>query len=402
MERKIKYLIITIIVALTLAKLLFLGELRITEGHDIAQNILATNEFKYWINNGFNFNYQFPIYPFLIAIFYYIKDAPEMAILLNLLCSGVTAYFIAKISYVVLKKNNWLTITATIGFIVHPIISYYQVGAIHPFALDLLFATLLIYMGICWKDITLKRSIICGIIVGLAVLNRPTLVVFTVPIAYRLLTTSTLKPLFIKGSVIVLIGVIPVGLWMVRNHSIYEEWSLNSSYGQNLWIGIQEETEGTAQKANGQSYYNLMGDSTIAAINKLNPIEESVYFSLKYQNELEEKPGLWTSMFLVKLKNFWWFRSNIGVDYGPGISDLIIYYKIGYVFILIFGMIGFIVSDSHWRSVLLSILLLCLFQASFYVETRHRLMIEPFLIIGSVVAFQFFMFKLFKKHENKV
>jgi hypothetical protein len=397
MERKIKYLIITIIVALTLVKLLFLGPIRITEGHEIAKSLLETSEFKYWINNGYNFNYQFPIYPFLIAIFYFIKDVPEMAIILNLLCSGVTAYFIAKISHVVLKKNNWLTIIATIAFLVHPIISYYQVATIHPFALDLLFATLLLYMGICWKDITLRKSILCGLIVGLSLLNRPTLIVFAVPIAYRILTTAALKPIIIRGSIIVLIAIIPVGMWMIRNHSIYGEWSLNSSYGQNLWIGIQEETEGTAQKANGQTYYSLMDDSTYAAISILNPVEESAYFTKKYQTELEKTPGLWSSMFVLKLKNFWWFRSNIGVDYGPGISDYIIFYKIGYVLLLIFGLLGFIVSNKYWRMVLLSILLLSLFQASFYVETRHRLLIEPALIISSLAAIQYFMLKLFKK-----
>ncbi|MFT7614297.1 MAG: hypothetical protein ACI9J3_003279 [Parvicellaceae bacterium] len=397
MERKIKYLVIAIILVLTLVKLLFLGPIRITEGHEIAQSILATNEFKYWINNGYNFNYQFPIYPFLIAVFYFFRELPEMAIALNLLCSGVTAYFIAKISHALFNKNKWLTIIATIGFLTHPIISYYQVATIHPLALDLLFATLLIYMGICWKHYSLKNSIICGLIIGLALLNRPTLIVFALPIAYRLLTTTSIKPLIFRAVIIGFIAIIPVGMWMIRNHSIYGEWSLNSSYGQNLWIGIQEETEGTAQKANGQTYYSLMDDSTYAAISILNPVEESAYFTKKYQTELEKTPGLWSSMFVLKLKNFWWFRSNIGVDYGPGISDYIIFYKIGYVLLLIFGLLGFIVSNKYWRMVLLSILLLSLFQASFYVETRHRLLIEPALIISSLAAIQYFMLKLFKK-----
>ncbi|MBL4705610.1 MAG: hypothetical protein JKY54_13890 [Flavobacteriales bacterium] len=311
-----------------------------------------------------------------------------MAILLNLLLSGATAFILSKIGFSLFNGNKWLTIIGTLGFLLHPIISQYQIGAIHPFSLDLLFACLLIYTGVCWNKITWKRAFIFSILIGLAILNRPTLVVFSIPFMYRMLTILKWKPLLWKGGVIVLIGILPIGMWMVRNHSIYDSWNLNSSYGQNLWIGIQEATEGTAQLPNGESYYSLMDDSTIAAINSLGPVEESNYFIQKYRQEIAEHPGKWSHMYLLKIKNFWWFRTSLGVDYGAHVTGYLIYYKIGYCIILILGLLGFLASNRVWRTVLISMLLLSLFQASFYVETRHRILIEPFLIISSLLAVQ--------------
>ncbi|MBL4705609.1 MAG: hypothetical protein JKY54_13885 [Flavobacteriales bacterium] len=69
MERKLRYLILGIIAVITIAKALIIGNIRVTEAHQIATYLVQDGEFKYWINNGLTsiINSQFT--PFFLPSF---------------------------------------------------------------------------------------------------------------------------------------------------------------------------------------------------------------------------------------------------------------------------------------------------------------------------------------------
>ncbi len=384
MEKWQKYLFWCTVLASVLVKLLLVPDIRINEPHHIADTLIETGEFKYWFNGEFNYNYQFPVYPFLVACTYLIANSPISAIILNLLLSVLSAIVLFRLANLLFKQAFWPSFIVVIGLLAHPVVSFYQIGMVHPFSLDVLCSLTLIYFPFRWQHFNSKRAAIYGIIMGIALLNRPTLIVFAFPALMVLYRTPTFRVKLTSALILIALSALPMGIWLVRNHQIYGEWSLNSSYGQNLWIGIQPETEGTAQLPNGLSYYHLMDSTTLAKLPGLNPVKESQYFADKYQGELDKTPGLFWSMYGKKLKNFWGFRSDLAVDY-PNINQThLTLYKIGYLILLVFAAIGVILTPRQWKSIFVAMILLSLFQAWFYVETRHRILIEPLMILFSV------------------
>jgi len=174
-------------------------------------------------------------------------------------------------------------------------------------------------------------------------------------------------------------------LWCWRSYVHHGVFSISTSVGQNLWIGIQEETEGTANLAGKLSYYALLSTQEMEQITALNPSKQNEHFINKYKAELKANPTVFFKMYLVKLKNFWWFRSGIGGQRDGDYTASIGLYKMAYAVMLLLalGMTYF------FREVLVLLsfpLALSLTQSVFYVETRHRIMIEPILIIIIVVG----------------
>lgn len=50
----------------------FVDTVSLWEDHDIAVNIVKTGEFKYFHNGQWNYNYNFPVYPYVVSAIYSI------------------------------------------------------------------------------------------------------------------------------------------------------------------------------------------------------------------------------------------------------------------------------------------------------------------------------------------
>jgi hypothetical protein len=379
-----------------LLKLALVRPDRLFEPHFIAQELLAHGEFRYRDTIGWNYNYQFPVYPFLVAILYSFGQGAIPVLVFHVLLGAGTAFLAYRITLLMdpaMGSKGACLAMLLVGL--DPFTAFYHVRMVHPFALDMFLSMLLLYLSLSidphrWRDL-LKWAVVAGI----AVLDRSTLLVFALPLFLR----SVRRPqALVRMAAVLLLIALPSSLWLVRNKSIYGEWSLNSSSGQNLWIGIQKETQGTAQMSNGNSWLHLLDREDVHRLEQLDAVERSHFFTAKWRQELEADPGLWRHMMGVKLVNFWLFRDALGVDQ-PQVGEWVARsFKVLSVTLLIAAVFALAMGGGVTRQVLVTVLVLSLFQAFFYVETRHKLLVQPLLIIVALVTIRQLIQRMRRHH----
>jgi hypothetical protein len=271
--------------------------------------------------------------------------------------------------------------------LVHPAITYYTIKNIHPFALDLFLSVMSLYMMFKYIEKPNSRNLILySLILGIAVLDRNTLICTAFPFAILIFKNESLKRAFKILIICFIIASLPTALWMLRNYNLTKTFSLNSSFYKNLFIGTIEESEGTAYLPNGQNYYSVFSKKEFSDYQKMTAQEQINFYKNKYSEKLRNKPLSVVKMFFVKLKNFWLFRKNVGAEYSNRIKIFIPLYKIRCLIILFFLLVAIIVLKNKTWLLLSYPVLLSLMQSVFYVETRHRMLIEPFLISLAIIG----------------
>jgi hypothetical protein len=386
-RRKNIFLLIICLFFSIIIKLYFAAPSRLFEAHYIALEIVEHGTFRYMLNGSWNYNYQFPLYPILIAPGYYTGYGPQLAILLNIAFGTTAAWIVYLIG---LRLNHWrngnLAIVASIITAFHPFLSFYQVSGVHSFALDMLLAVALTYYSIECRIYRIRTVFYVAFVSGLILLERPTLIFFGFPMFYSLLKRDYAR-IPVKSIILLLLPVLMISSWLLRNGIIYGKFSYISSTGQNLWIGIQEDTEGTAQLPNGDSYYNLLSAEQLRTLSNLGPLEMNEYFLQLYKNQLNGT--VFWRMYMIKIRNFWFSRSSLGVDYGGLIPSW------GYLVLRVYGLILVILILFSFQrrnfiimSIFFSILSLSVIQAIFYVEMRHRFVAEPLILLLALVQIQ--------------
>lgn len=389
--KKVLFLIIPGFLLLRIGLALLIDNFKLFEVHFIAENLVTTGEMKYHLNGQVNYNYQFPVYPFLLYLIYlFCGVVPFWGAVFNCILHSLSvfiSFYIFKwfaersTNKTIVKHAILIALLGALATLLHPFINYYSLMIIHPFSLNLFLMFLSVYCLILYFDnqTTLRFSIL-GIVFGISLLDRTTMLILIVPFFLYFFVNSTIITAIKKSLILFFFGFLILIPWLYRNYNIYERVSINSSLGQNLWLGIQEKTGGSAYLTNGDTYYSLLPESEWKFIEKLNAVEQSDYFLDKYKKKLRENPLLFSKMFLVKLNNFWIFREGIGTEYSESIKKLIPLYKITYTLIL-FLCIYYVFRYRRSALILFSIpISLSLFHAMFYVETRHRIIIEPILV----------------------
>ncbi len=233
-----------------------------------------------------------------------------------------------------------------------------------------------------------KRStqnlILYGLALGLAVMDRATLAV--TPLPFLILSKNSFSFLHYTRNIIALLIItcfvnIP---WMIRNFQKDHVVGFASS-GRDLWKGSISESEGSNYLNTGLNYYSALTLEEIKYCGQLTPAEQNEFFVGKFMKNVNDDPSGYLKLYFVKLKNFWIYRTLIGNEYPSFIQPFIPVYKSLYLTILILSLISCFLFRKAWM-VMTMPAALSIFHAFFYVETRHRLLIEPLLIFLAVVA----------------
>lgn len=174
--------------------------------------------------------------------------------------------------------------------------------------------------------------------------------------------------------------VAPLATWMLRNKVVTGRFQLTSVTDQMVWMGVQEETEGSGQLPGGENYLDLLSMAERRALFNMDPVARDTFFRDKWRSEVREQPGLRWRMFLVKLRNFWLFRSQPGADHHAATWTLVSF-KVYATAMLLLLLLALALRDRALRSLLWSVFLLSVVQCAFYFETRHRLLVEPLLLL---------------------
>lgn len=376
---------VLVLVLPAVLKLFFLQVDKVFEPHTMAVEWLASGEFRNHYLGQWDHAFQFPVYTAIVAALYAIGLGPLAVLVFQVLCGALAAWCIGQVALLVLEGRAYAGTVSLVTVLLtglSPFLAYYQVRMIHPFAWDMLLATAVLCAALRAKPEHRRWLLVLCALTGLAMLNRPTLAVFALPFILR--EWRFLFSMRAFGSKVLLAMLVcsPIVVWSVRNKVVTGSYQLTSVTDQMLWMGIQEETEGSGHLPNGDSYFHLLSMPECERLFQLLPQERSQFFAAKRKAELEADPGLGLAMFAVKERNFWLFRSHFGADQNDAVALWAMRaFRVYAVVVLALVVVALAIADRKVLPVFLSVMCLSIIQCSFYFETRHRLLAEPMLML---------------------
>lgn len=356
------------------------------EYEHIADNILKGLGYSFQHLNTTHYAYGPPLYPLLSATVYFFTDHSQLALLLiQALFSAMACVFVFKIGKEIF---DWkIGMLASLMSIFHPAFVLY-VTKLHSFNIDMpLFLVLFFVLLKAKSKISLKYFILLGIVYGLCLLSRST-IFFFLPAALVLLMfkSKDKRKLFRFFSFAFITAFLVISPWLLRNYMLFHKMVFIQKSGEVFWRGNNPNATGTSFTVNGKGMLSVAPKDFVQKINSATEIEQDALFWEDAANFIKSHPLKFISLTVTKFYYFWWFSPHSGIIY-PG-SYLAIY-SILYSMCLIFAAMGILfvlapnaakLKEDVYLLILFS-LIISLSQSFFYIEGRHRWVVEPFLLI---------------------
>ena len=376
---------------------IFQDEIGVWEDDVIAKNMLETGEMFYMQRGTPNYMFQFPVYPSLLfGIYKLFGYNPLYAVVFNLLMISIISFLLFEIfiyasSTLGLKpgmiKTELIAFLTVLSFLFHPFISFYSMFKVHPFVFDMFFPIAIIFFSFRFlKFQSWKNLCLLAFSTGLGVLNRSTAFSALIPFIILAASSLNLKKTLLSLAVVSFTTVLVITPWLMRGYSLYNSLAMTMTGNEMLWAGSLYNSDGSTYLLNGKTYKTTLTKQENEFLHGKSISVQNKFFKKKYFQILLQNPQHIFSMYLIKFKNFWLYHKNIGIEYGDGIQSFLIIFKI-YVFLILGLNVSAIFFLKLKPLVLLSFPLgISLVQSFFYVEARHRMSVEPFLLFFSFVT----------------
>ena len=381
MQAKTFYILLLAITAIKITIAFFVPNIHTWEDYVIAENILKSGDFFCMNDGAINHSFQFPVYPILLSIAIAIHHAPIAGVLLNILLSGITCLIFLK-NLQSLHNKAWLKIAPkhlrylALLPLLHPAFAYYELTNAHPFIHDFLMLNIACAALLKCIDGNTKKPLEIGLLFGLSILGRGTFIVFPMLALLLLLLRKNYKRAMLIG-----IGTaLMLAPWLAHNYLSDGVIGLTSTSGKILWKGSLHHSDGGNYLHNGQNYYSALSADDLTILGQSSVKEQNDFFKQRYLTLLREEPLHVLRMFALKLKNFWFFGDISGKEHPATLVALWTAYRVSnFIFIaILFGLLFKVRSSAF---LILPLVLFSMLQCWFYFESRHRLIIEPFLIV---------------------
>ncbi|MBL4656319.1 MAG: hypothetical protein JKY33_10905 [Bacteroidia bacterium] len=285
------------------------------------------------------------------------------------------------------KTAKGIVFASVAALLIHPGISYYAIFNVHPFSMNMFFLFLsLFFMFRYLNQSSFMNLILYAIAVGLSALDRVTILVAVIPFFVYSFQERKVKSVIKNTIIIVSVTFLIILPWSIRNYQVDGFFGLSSMTGKTMWKGIIEGSEGSNYLKSGKNYHTAMTPAEMKLMETMTASEQNTYFMKKWMKTVTKRPIHVIKMYFVKLKNFWWFRSQIGNEHSEALKKWIPLYKTGYGFVLLLCAFACLKNRKKILPLLTIPVALSLVQALFYVETRHRLIIEPMLLFLAIIG----------------
>lgn len=372
--------------------------LQLWEYETIANNILAGQGFIFPHFGGVIYrSYCEPLYPFVCAAVYFLTHHSIFALgLVQAVFSSaiaVSVYFLARSLYG--QKIALLAGTLTA---LHPGLIIYTTRQ-HPLTFDALLISLtLLAIVKIYNKLNWHSLIIGGLVSGLCILTRPTILVF-LPLALIYILISKKKSWgksIIYGVVFFAVTGSVFLSWTLRNYFVHGTFMLTRSNGPYVfWLGNNPNFSGSAMDKDGQSLFKSAPKDFQKKIEGLDEIGQNNEFLKAASAHIKKYPFGFIERTVKKFYYFWWFNPQAGMLYPKSWLYL---YKLFYIFVLSGALVGIFIAFREGlfkykgEAVLMIFVLLSisLLQSLFYIETRHRWAVEPILLIFAARGIGFF------------
>ncbi len=279
-----------------------------------------------------------------------------------------------------------------------PSLLYYSVVKSDPLPLNAFLLSLIALVGAALIEAPSQgRAIGAGLLIALATVSRGTPAIALPIMAILLILGRRARAVetVLTMSAAMVLGLAP---WLVRNTLVLGEPLITSTSGENFWRGNNEHATGGVVDRNGRSLTRLAPSSDVfppavrAVLETGTEADRQRVFMTEAWRFIRANPADALGLFVRKMRIFWWRIDSDSADYAPISARL---YEWLYRTELALALLGVVAlwrrespgdEESRRHAILLIVGLLVgisLSQSAFYVQGRHRFLIEPLLLIFS-------------------
>lgn len=367
----------------------------------IANSILSGKGFVYDFLGTTYRSLNTPLYSYLCVAIYALTNHSHFAVLLvHSLFTIFLAFVVFDIARYLFDEMSGLLAAGVVAF--HPAFMYYDAFTLAPMSIDSFLIALTALLTLKFKDrpTVLKMSFI-GVTIGLGTLSRGIIGALLPFVAlYLILFMKNVKKKEKIGLItaLFLATVLVISPWIIRNYSIHKTFVLiSSTAGENFYRGNNPTATGISLTPKGESVRELWPKEVTEKIATLDEIGQMRFFQKEAMNFIINNPRTFAKLYLKKLYYFWWFSPQSGLLYPKAYFKI---YRFFYSAVLIFSILGLALALIFKKSardgvplLIMIVFSICIAQSFFYVEGRHRCLIEPLLLIfasyGVVMLWRF-------------
>lgn len=367
------------------------------EYHEIANNFLAGRGLCCNFLGITHYAYLEPFYPLFSALLYKLTGHNYLIFgMVNIFFSGILTLAVFSLAEdLFCEKTGLLSAFITAA---HPGLIYYSTE-FHPLTFDALFFVMIVaYLVRLSKTATAKDALLAGLWIGIAFLSRTNAIVF-IPVAFFVvvfLLKVSAKAKMRLSLLVLLISLSAVTVWAVRNYVVLHEVIITrSSPGWLFWLGNNPHHTGSAMYTKDSAVVSTLSEDDRKSLLQMDELGQNKFFTDRAISFVRSDPGAFLVRWAKRIYYFWWFTPQAGFLYPP---LWLLIYQTFYLFLLIPAVSAiFLISiynkklkDAYLTGVFLTIfccLVLSFVQGAFYVEGRHRWVLEPIMGIFSAWSY---------------
>ena len=367
---------------------------------EVAVNILEEGAYKGDLSKSYEFDLAIflpgPGYEFFLAGIYYFFDRHyEVVWIIQALLHALSALFLFKICQRLFSEaGDKIGMFAAVLFGLHP--DLIEISAmLMTETLYLFFVILFIWAFVySYQSARSAPGMVLGCATAMAILTRPTIVIFVPLILFYYFYNKRYKPLCLF---LLTIGF-ALTPWVIRNYIHYHQFILNTLTGSvNVWLGNTLQSIGgqfTAEFNPANDYVSNYGLSFL----KQKASHEFWFFVFSHPF-IFIKLCLWRAVrffSLIRPMGFWFYQSGLGQ------ISFIISSALATAILFISGFSGMFLSLKEKKSLFYYLIILALTSPLVLilavVQSRYRFQIYPFLAIFG----GYFIYKYIWKRDRAV
>lgn len=333
-----------------------------------------------------------PIYPYFLAFLYSLFGVNiQIIIVIQSIIGSMTCFLLFLIG-----KNLF---NVRIGILSAVLLAFYPFhvflsGVILTEVIFIFLLLIWIYLAVKVGDNIYLIAVISGILSGLLILTRPAALILLPVMFFYLMIRQSLdwKKRTIFISIMIALCLFSLLPWTLKNYTEKGIIIISSTAGGvNFWRGNNPLAGASHKKyltAKFKEKARLLriygGDKALSS----NQIKESLYYRAAL-NWIKENPGQFVFLYIKKFLNFWRLTPD-QVTRVKHFSLIKIASVAAILPLYIFSIGGIFLSRQYWRKlsiIYLTALSFPLGLSLFLTSFRHRIVIDPFLIIPSAFCF---------------
>ena len=360
------------------------------EYETIANRLLAGEGYSFEFLHTIYKSFNTPLFGFLCAGVYAVTNHSHFAIfVIQSFFTIALVLVIFEIAELIFSEVVGLLAAAIVAF--HPAFIYYDVFNLLPLSLDsfLIAAITLLLLKHKDKPTVMSMSLIGGLI-GVATLSRGitgALLLFVIIYLLLFARSLNLKERLTMAMCVLCTSSIVLAPWLIRNYVVHKQFVfISSTSGENFWRGNNMRATGTSYDEHKITILDLWPAAFKEKVHSLTELQQKKFFEDEALHFIRANPLAAAKLYVKKVYYFWWFSPQSGILYP---KSYLAAYKYFYTILVSFFIVGvgFAIASSKRQTMESSLILIsvpltiCLAQSVFYVEGRHRWLIESIMMI---------------------